>query len=330
MRYNLEKRNRFAMRTLDAFSSTMFDLLETKSFETIMVSELCSLSNYPRATFYNYFEDKYDLLEYCWDILKSKVRLYDFKDLETDHRIYEVFGRIYDFFEQRQERLFRILVHNSLEGELYTRFKQYVKVQILEIMDTIDFSDHNGLPNRLWAEHYCNTILLVLEHSFLKEQRIDKETAVSYLRILLQNRRENMWTDRSVFYQIYPLGAFGCPFENDFQAKSRILRMKDWIPHLKKLGVDCILFNPVFESHTHGYDTIDYKKLDSRLGTNEDFAFICKLLHENGIRVVLDGVFNHVGRGFFAFQDVLMNRENSSYKDWFYINFWENNNYDDH
>ena len=139
-----------------------------------------------------------------------------------------------------------------------------------------------------------------------------------------------MWTDRSVFYQIYPLGAFGCPFENDFQAKSRILRMKDWIPHLKKLGVDCILFNPVFESHTHGYDTIDYKKLDSRLGTNEDFAFICKLLHENGIRVVLDGVFNHVGRGFFAFQDVLMNRENSSYKDWFYINFWENNNYDDH
>ena len=186
MRYNLEKRNRFAMRTLDAFSSTMFDLLETKSFETIMVSELCSLSNYPRANFYNYFEDKYDLLEYCWDILKSKVRLYDFKDLETDHRIYEVFGRIYDFFEQRQERLFRILVHNSLEGELYTRFKQYVKVQILEIMDTIDFSDHNGLPNRLWAEHYCNTILLVLEHSFLKEQRIDKETAVLYLRILLQ------------------------------------------------------------------------------------------------------------------------------------------------
>ena len=117
-----------------------------------------------------------------------------------------------------------------------------------------------------------------------------------------------MWSDRSVFYQIYPLGAFGCPFENDFQSESRILRMKDWIPHLKKLGVDCILFNPVFESHTHGYDTIDYKKLDSRLGTNEDFTSICRLLHENGIRVVLDGVFNHVGRGFFAFQDVLMNR----------------------
>lgn len=186
MRYNLEKSNRFAVRTLSAFSSTMFKLLEMKSFETIMVSEICSLSNYPRATFYNYFEDKYDLLEYCWDLLKSKVRLYDLKDLAPEHRIYEVFGRIYDFFEERQERLYSVLIHNPLEGELCTSFRQYVKIQILEIMDTIDFSDHQGLPNRLWAEHYCNTILLVLENSFLKEQKIDKKTAVSYLMILLQ------------------------------------------------------------------------------------------------------------------------------------------------
>lgn len=139
-----------------------------------------------------------------------------------------------------------------------------------------------------------------------------------------------MWTDESVFYQIYPLGAFGCPFENDFKSESRILRIQEWIPHLKKLGVDCILLNPVFESHTHGYDTIDYKKIDCRLGSNEDFALVCQQLHDQGFRILLDGVFNHVGRGFFAFQDVLNHRENSPYKDWFYINFWDNNNYDDH
>ena len=187
MKLDARKRKTMAARrTLKILTLALTQLLQVKPFEKISVIDICEKALVPRATFYNYFEDKYDLLEYCWDILKSKVRLYDFKDLKTDHRIYEVFGRIYDFFEQRQERLFRILVHNSLEGELYTSFKQYVKVQILEIMDTIDFSDHNGLPNRLWAEHYCNTILLVLEHSFLKEQRIDKETAVSYLRILLQ------------------------------------------------------------------------------------------------------------------------------------------------
>ena len=67
---------------------------------------------------------------------------------------------------------------------------------------------------------------------------------------------------------------------------------------MKKLGVDAIYFSPVFESDTHGYNTRDYTKIDTRLGTDEDFARVCKSLHENGIKVVLDGVFNHVGRGF--------------------------------
>lgn len=186
MRYNPEKKkNHFAIRTLEAFSGTMFTLLETKSFETIMVSEICLLSKYPRATFYNYFEDKYDLLAYCWSILKEKVNLDDFKDLSPENRVYEVFGRIYDFFQKREERLFKILSHNPLEGELYTNFKQYVRIQIMEIMETIDFSDSHGLPNRLWAEHYCNTILLVLEYSFLKEEKIHKDMAVQILKILL-------------------------------------------------------------------------------------------------------------------------------------------------
>lgn len=139
-----------------------------------------------------------------------------------------------------------------------------------------------------------------------------------------------MWADTSIFYQIYPLGAFGCPFENDGHLEHRILKLEGWMDDLKKLGIDAILLNPVFESHTHGYDTIDYKKMDVRLGTNEDLAQVVQSLHEHGIRVILDAVFNHVGRGFFAFQDVLMHRESSPYKDWFYINFWDNNNYDDH
>ena len=84
-----------------------------------------------------------------------------------------------------------------------------------------------------------------------------------------------------------------------------------WIDHILKLGANAIYFSPVFESDTHGYNTRDYRKIDVRLGTNEDFAKVCKNLHEAGIKVVLDGVFNHVGRGFWAFQDVLKNRESS-------------------
>ena len=139
-----------------------------------------------------------------------------------------------------------------------------------------------------------------------------------------------MWAYESVFYQIYPLGFCGAPFENDGVEVNRIQKVIDWIPHIKKLGANAIYFSPVFESDTHGYNTRDYTKIDKRLGTNADFAKVCDALHKEGIRVVLDGVFNHVGRGFWAFQDVLQNRENSRYKDWFArIDFGGNSNYND-
>ncbi|MDO4317402.1 MAG: alpha-amylase family glycosyl hydrolase [Lachnospiraceae bacterium] len=130
-----------------------------------------------------------------------------------------------------------------------------------------------------------------------------------------------MWADESVFYQIYPLGLCGAPAKNDGVLVNRIGRVTEWIPHLQKLGITAVYFSPIFESDEHGYDTRDYAKLDCRLGTNADFAAVCGALHEAGIRVVLDGVFNHVGRGFWAFQDVLANGWNSRYKDWFHIHF---------
>ena len=138
-----------------------------------------------------------------------------------------------------------------------------------------------------------------------------------------------MWAYESVFYQIYPLGFCGAPYENDGKLAHRILKVKEWIPHIKKLGADAIYFSPVFESDTHGYNTRDYSKIDCRLGTNEDFKEVCEALHKEGVKVVLDGVFNHVGRGFTAFEDVLNNRENSPYKDWFHIDFNGNSGYND-
>ncbi len=138
-----------------------------------------------------------------------------------------------------------------------------------------------------------------------------------------------MWAFESVFYQIYPLGFCGAPFENDGNLQSRIRKVNEWIPHIQRLGANAIYFSPVFESDTHGYNTRDYSKIDVRLGTNEDFREVCRNLHDAGIRVVLDGVFNHVGRGFWAFQDVVQNRENSPYKDWFHISFEGNSNYND-
>lgn len=138
-----------------------------------------------------------------------------------------------------------------------------------------------------------------------------------------------MWANESVFYQIYPLGFCGAPFGNDGIQVSRIRKVIDWIPHIKKLGANAIYFSPLFESDTHGYNTRDYSKIDVRLGSNADFKAVCRSLHEAGTKVVIDGVFNHVGRGFWAFQDVLMNRQGSKYVNWFNINFAGNSNDND-
>lgn len=138
-----------------------------------------------------------------------------------------------------------------------------------------------------------------------------------------------MWAYEGIFYHIYPIGFCGAPTANDGKTVSRILKLKDWSSYLESLGISSILLNPIFESDNHGYDTRDYKKIDCRLGTNEDFAEVCKDLHAHNVKIVLDGVFNHVGRGFWAFKDVQEKKWDSPYKDWFCINFDGNSCYND-
>ena len=138
-----------------------------------------------------------------------------------------------------------------------------------------------------------------------------------------------MWYDEAVFYQIYPLGFCDALYNNDGVVVSRIGKVKEWIPHMKKLGINAIYFSPVFDSEYHGYDTRDFRKIDPRLGTNEDFADVVRELHKNDIRVIIDGVFNHVGREFFAFKDVQEKKWESQYKDWFNLSFDGNSSYND-
>lgn len=125
------------------------------------------------------------------------------------------------------------------------------------------------------------------------------------------------YINESIIYNIYPLGFCGAPKENDGHLNYRLDKIYDCIDHFKKLGINALVFNPLFESSRHGYDTIDYRRVDCRLGDNESFKKICDTLRENGIRIILDGVFNHVGRDFFAFKDVQERKWDSPYCSWF-------------
>lgn len=139
------------------------------------------------------------------------------------------------------------------------------------------------------------------------------------------------WYNEAIFYHIYPLGLTGAPKENDYGTPvHRLNTLLPWIDHIKEIGCTALYIGPLFESVGHGYETTDYKKLDSRLGTNEDLTNFVKACHDKGIRVIFDGVFNHTGRDFFAFKDIQKNRENSPYVNWYCnVNFGGNTEYND-
>ncbi len=139
------------------------------------------------------------------------------------------------------------------------------------------------------------------------------------------------WYDEAIFYHIYPLGLCGAPRENKYDGIThRLPDLIDWIDHIKEIGCNAIYIGPLFESAGHGYETTDYKKLDSRLGDNKDLKNFVKKCHKKDVKVIFDGVFNHTGRDFFAFKDLKEHREGSRYRDWYCnVNFGGNNEYND-
>lgn len=138
--------------------------------------------------------------------------------------------------------------------------------------------------------------------------------------------------DEMIIYHIFTMGYCSAETTQD-QCEGihhRLTKIEAQLPYLNKLGINTLLLGPLFSSISHGYDTTDYRQVDPRLGTNEDLNHLVKTCHQHGIGVILDCVFNHVGRNFFAFQDLKQNREQSNYKDWFdQVNFWDNNEYND-
>lgn len=134
------------------------------------------------------------------------------------------------------------------------------------------------------------------------------------------------------FYHIYPLGLCASPHQNDFccPAGNAFERLEGELERLHAMGINALYIGPVFESSSHGYDTVDYYHVDRRLGNNESFKHFCACCHQQGIAVVLDAVFNHTGRDFFAFRDLQQNGQNSQFKGWYLnLDFSRRSNFGD-
>ncbi len=128
-----------------------------------------------------------------------------------------------------------------------------------------------------------------------------------------------LWIEQAFVYHIYPLGLCSAPKCNDFHSEpqSRLEMLYPWLDEIQFLGCNTLYLGPLFESSAHGYDTADYYHVDRRLGTRQTLAALVQEMHRRGMRIILDGVFNHVGRDFWAFRDLLSRGENSPYIHWF-------------
>ncbi len=136
-----------------------------------------------------------------------------------------------------------------------------------------------------------------------------------------------VWAQNLIWYHIYPLGFLGAEPTNphsgiaDGPVTHRLARLEEWLDYLVNLGATGIQLGPVFESESHGYDTVDYFRVDRRLGDEADLVRLFDACHTRGLRVLLDGVFNHVGRRFPAFVDVQQRREASPSATLFRVDF---------
>ncbi len=188
MKYDITKTiTKGAQRTLYALSGAMFLLLEKNDFEGITVNEICTFTNYPRATFYNYFDDKYDLLNYCWYRLEQRIELDDYTGIAPEERIYVFFDRIYDLLDSEITAVQKILEKNTESGYMFNSFRIYLGRRMVEIFRGCISSNNYSIPKEIVADHYCNTLLLILKWAFRKDLSYSKTQAHKYLYYLLRS-----------------------------------------------------------------------------------------------------------------------------------------------
>lgn len=128
--------------------------------------------------------------------------------------------------------------------------------------------------------------------------------------LAIQPSNEPSWVADVIWWQVYPLGFVGAfPTPDDGESATpeqhRLLRLTAWLDHAVELGATGLSLGPIFDSVTHGYDTTDFSRIDPRLGTDEDFEELVGQAHARGLKVLLDGVFNHVGPRFPRYLDAL-------------------------
>ncbi|TPF97087.1 hypothetical protein EP30_03850 [Bifidobacterium sp. UTCIF-39] len=179
------KLSRGTVRTLEAFSGAMMELLQTKPLASISINELCERSSYPRATFYNYFDDRDDLLNYCWIALSGRMRIDDLESTEPARRVDVALDMMADVLEGNAAMLEGVLDHNPVGGPMFASLRAFITRRSRELMRSCVDAERHSLPVELVADHYANVLMLVLEWSYLRGHGLTRSELHGYAHALL-------------------------------------------------------------------------------------------------------------------------------------------------
>lgn len=180
----IDKSRSFSKRLLQDFTNAMFALLQKKKLESITVGELCDLTNYPRSTFYNYFEDIYALMDYCWQMTYDKMQLNDGDDIVHDKQTLILFDKTYDYMEKYRSLIEKLIKHNPKDGAMMYSLNRFIQNTIFQMITECPLSYKYPMPYDMIALHYSNTVQMLLSACFL-DKTITKEQATAYLDFLL-------------------------------------------------------------------------------------------------------------------------------------------------
>ena len=185
MKVNLSgKTSRFAKRTLADFSEKLIVRLEDMPLEEISVQKICNVCNYPRSTFYNYFDDIYDLMDYCWIAIMKDMDIEKYMNAQGEQNTEQIFSLLYEYLDRYRPQIYRILLKNSLEGRCIASLRAFMKKQIKHVISMCPGTKDFPVCEDVMVDYYAATLEILLEKCFFAKEQLSKNEALQAVRFL--------------------------------------------------------------------------------------------------------------------------------------------------
>ena len=186
MKFKLsDKTSRFAKRTLADFSERMIVMLADMPLEKISVQKICDICNYPRSTFYNYFDDIYDLMDYCWIAIMKDMDIEKYLNVQEEQNTEQIFSFLYEYLDRYRPQIYRILSKNGLEGRCMASLRAFMKKQIGQIISKCPGTRDFPVREDIMVDYYAVTLEMLLEKCFFAKEQLSKEEALQTVVFLL-------------------------------------------------------------------------------------------------------------------------------------------------